>query len=104
MYRLMELRRRMHEPFKETGIYVRSVVVGHLRYYGVPMNYRALDAFRQGVRWLWGRSLQRRSQRGWIPLDPIYRITERWIPHARICHPNPLDRLGVITRGRSRVR
>jgi RNA-directed DNA polymerase len=100
----LELRRRMHEPFKETGIYVRSVVVGHLRYYGVPMNYRALDAFRQGVRWLWGRSLQRRSQRGWIPLDRIYRITERWIPHAKICHPNPLDRLGVITQGRSRVR
>lgn len=69
----------MLEPSKETEIYVRSVVAGHLRCYGVPMNFGALDAFRRGVRWLWDRSLQRRSQRGWIPLDliSVYRITER---------------------------
>jgi group II intron reverse transcriptase/maturase len=100
----LELRRRMHDPVPETGAYVRSVVLGHIRYYGVPLNFRALDAFRQGVRWLWGRTLRRRSQRGSIPLERIYRVTDRWIPHATICHPQPLDRLGVITRGRSRVR
>jgi RNA-directed DNA polymerase len=32
-----ELRRRMHAPIKEQGAYLRSVLLGHFRYYGVPM-------------------------------------------------------------------
>ena len=100
----LELRLRRHAPIFVTGAYVRAVVLGHIRYFGVPLNFRALDAFRQGVRWLWGRSLQRRSQRGHLSWARIYRITERWIPPATICQPYPLERLGVITQGRSRVR
>jgi RNA-directed DNA polymerase len=34
----IELRRRMHQPLPELGAYVRAVVTGHVRYYGVPMN------------------------------------------------------------------
>jgi hypothetical protein len=32
----VELRRRMHDPVPEQGAYLRSVVTGHARYYGVP--------------------------------------------------------------------
>ena len=31
-----ELRRRMHDPSRSKGAYLRSVVLGHVRYYGVP--------------------------------------------------------------------
>ena len=45
----IELRRRMHEPLKEQGQWLRAVVDGHIRYYGVPGNWAALRTFRQQV-------------------------------------------------------
>jgi RNA-directed DNA polymerase len=33
-----ELWQRMHDPIPKQGAYLRSVVAGHIRYYGVPMN------------------------------------------------------------------
>jgi hypothetical protein len=41
-----ELRRRMHDPIPEQGRWLHSVVGGHIRYYGVPMNSPALIIFR----------------------------------------------------------
>lgn len=92
-----ELRRRMHHPISEQGAWLRSVVGGHFRYYGVPMNSPALRLFRFQVGWLWKRSLQRRSQRHHLTWERMYRHIDRWLPPARICHPYPLKRLGVIT-------
>src|SRR5262250_495410 len=59
-----ELRRRMHDPVPEVGQWLRSVVSGHFRYYGVPMNTAALNIFRFQVGWHWYRTLWRRSQKG----------------------------------------
>src|SRR5690606_18479041 len=59
-----ELRRRMHDPIPEQGRWLQSVVGGHIRYYGVPMNSHALSLFRFQVGWLWHRALSRRSQTG----------------------------------------
>jgi hypothetical protein len=36
-----ELKPRMHDPVPEVGKWLRSVVGGHIRYYGVPTNGRA---------------------------------------------------------------
>ena len=92
-----ELRRRMHDPIPEVGRWLRSVVAGHVRYYGVPMNAPALNLFRFQVGWLWHRALSRRSQNGSVRWDRMRRLIDRWLPPARICHPYPLRRLGVIT-------
>jgi RNA-directed DNA polymerase len=92
-----ELRRRLHAPIPEVGQWLRSVVGGHLRYYGVPMNGPALRIFRFQVGWLWHRTLSRRSQNGRVPWDRMRRLIARWLPPVRICHPYPLRRLGVIT-------
>jgi RNA-directed DNA polymerase len=59
----LELRRRMHQPLPELGAYVRAVITGHVRYYGVPMNGPPLYAFAKAVTRLWWRTLERRSQR-----------------------------------------
>jgi hypothetical protein len=101
-----ELKRRRHLPIPEQGAYLRSVVSGHVRYYGVPMNGRAIGVFRKTVGWLWHRALKRRSQyaRRRLRWDRMTRIIDRWLPPAHVCHPYPLQRLAVATQGRSRMR
>ncbi len=91
------LKRRMHDPVPQVGAWLHSVVGGHIRYYGVPTNGRALHAFRFQVGRLWHRALSRRSQTGRVRWDRMLRLIDRWLPPARICHPYPLKRLGVIT-------
>jgi RNA-directed DNA polymerase len=69
-----ELRRRMHTPIGEQGAYLRAVLTGHFRYYGVPMNGPALSSFHGAVGRLWWRSLRRRSQKSlpWAPPAAIH--------------------------------
>src|SRR3989441_626788 len=92
-----ELRRRLHAPIPEVGRWLRSVVEGHLRYYGVPMNRPALLTFCFQVGRLWYRTLRRRSQTARITWERMRRLIRRWLPPPRICHPYPLRRLGVVT-------
>src|SRR5437867_2263317 len=99
-----ELRRRLHDPIPEQGAYLRSVVTGHVRYFGVPMNGPALHAFRFAVGWTWWRALRRRSQCHRITARRLRSLVARWLPTPRICHPYPLVRLGVVTQGGSRMR
>lgn len=99
-----ELRRRLHTPIPEQGAYMRAVVLGHVRYYGVPMNGPAICAFRRAISGVWWRVLRRRSQGNHLPWRRMRRLLDRWLPPARICHPYPLVRLRVITQGGSRMR
>jgi len=92
-----ELRQRMHTPIQDTGKWLRSVVSGHIRYYGVPMNSHALSSFRFKIGWLWHRALSRRSQNGRVSWDRMRRLIDRWLPPVRVYHPFPLRRMGVIT-------
>src|ERR1700722_19798074 len=92
-----ELQRRMHQPIPEQGKWLRAVVGGHIRYYGVPMNQPALALFRFRVGWLWHRSLSRRSQNGRVLWDRMRRLITRWLPRPSVCHPYPLRRMSVIT-------
>ena len=92
-----ELARRIHQPVPEIGRWLTAVDEGHIRYYGVPMNGKALSLFRYRVGWLWQRALSRRSQKGRFLWDRMRRYIDYWLPPARVCHPYPLRRLGVIT-------
>lgn len=92
-----ELRRRMHDSVPEQGAYLRAVVGGHMRYYGVPMNRPSIDAFRKQVGWLWRKALLRRSHKHNLPWERMERLIARYIPPTRIYHPYPLVRFGVIT-------
>jgi RNA-directed DNA polymerase len=92
-----ELRRRLHDPIPVVGAWLRQVVSGHIRYYGVPMNGPAIGMFRHQVGGLWHRALARRSHTGHVSWERMRRLVERWLPAARICHPYPLRRLGVVT-------
>jgi group II intron reverse transcriptase/maturase len=91
------LRRRMHESIPEQGAYMRSVVAGHVRYFGVPRNLVAVGAFRYAVGRIWWRVLCRRSQKGRVPWERMERYLERWLPPARICQPTPEARFACVT-------
>jgi group II intron reverse transcriptase/maturase len=92
-----QLRRRICRPVPEVGNWLASVLTGHYRYYGVPMNTRALALFRFRVSRLWRRTLSRRSQRGRISWERMARLIDRYLPKPRTYHVYPLRRLGVIT-------
>jgi hypothetical protein len=57
-----ELRRRRPEPIPQQGKWLRSVLLGHYRYYGVPLNWPALAEFRIQVMRLGTHALSRRGQ------------------------------------------
>jgi len=92
-----ELRRRMHDPVPEVGAWLKSVVGGHLRYFGVPGNRYALAYFRFTVGNLWHRVLRRRSQKGRVSWERMQRLIATYLPPARICHPYPARRMRVTT-------
>ena len=94
----------MHHSIPDQARYLRSVIGGHVRYYGVPMNSGAITRFRYIIVQLWKRSLERRSQRSRLTWERMTRLAAKWLPPARVCHPYPLVRLGVTTQGRSPVR
>lgn len=100
----VELRRRRHLSVPDQGAWLRSVLLGHYHYYGVPQNGDAIQRFRTAVIRLWHRSLCRRSHKAYVRWDRMTRYVDKWLPVARICHPYPTERFGVMTRGRSPVR
>ena len=85
----LELRSRMHDPVPEQGAYLRSVVAGHTRYYGVPLNSPSIGIFRKEVCRLWLRTLRRRSHKHRLTWERMQRLIAKWIPPARVCHPYP---------------
>jgi RNA-directed DNA polymerase len=90
-----ELRRRMHRPIPEQGMWLKQVVSGFFNYHAVPTNSRALAAFRYHVTRLWRRSLRRRSQKDRLSWDRITRLVDDWIPKPRVLHPWPSVRFAV---------
>ena len=90
-----ELRIRMHRPVPEQGAYLKSVLLGHMRYYGVPMNGRSLSAFRYALYRVWWKVLRRRSQKHNLTWKRMERLIGAWFPSVRICHPYPLERVRV---------
>jgi RNA-directed DNA polymerase len=92
-----ELQRRMHDPVPEVGQWLKAVVGGHIRYYGVPTNRPALTRFRFLVGGLWHQVLSTRSQNGHVPWKRMRRLINQWLPPARIYHPYPSCRVRVTT-------
>ena len=92
---------RLHDPVPEVGAYLRAVVQGHVRYYGVPLNTAAMRAFRWAIGRLWYRVLRRRSQRTRLTWDRMARLIARWLPPAVVCHPYPRVRLAFSPKARA---
>jgi hypothetical protein len=100
----MELRKRMHDSIAETGAWVKQMLQGHLNYYAVSGNHPSMWWFCNQVRWLWLKSLRRRSQNARLTWERFIRIADRFFPPIKVLHPLPLHRFDAKTRGRSPVR
>ena len=88
--------RRRHEPVPALGKWLRSVIQGHLNYFAVPGNRKAVDRFRTEINRAWLFALRRRSQKsGNLTWDRIKRLIKTWIPTAKTQHPYPNQRLCV---------
>src|SRR4030088_3199059 len=90
-----ELRQRRHQPIPVQGKWLRQVVKGYFHYHAVPMNSRALAAFRFFVTELWQRSLRRRSQKDGTTWEQITQLAKDWLPKPNILHPWPRIRFAV---------
>jgi RNA-directed DNA polymerase len=92
----IEIIRRRHEPVPVLGKWLRSVVQGHLNYFAVPGNKKALDAFRTEINKAWLYALKRRSHKARnLKWDRMKRLIKTWIPTAKVKHPYPNQRLCV---------
>ena len=100
----MELRRRLHHPLPVVAKWLRVVLLGHYRYYGVPGNSRKLQSFYFHLSRMWYKALRRRSQRHRLKWERMDRLINRWLPRPRIYHSYPDLSMYVTTRGRSPVR
>jgi RNA-directed DNA polymerase len=91
-----ESERRRHDAVAEQYRWLKSVLTGHYRYYGVPSNHRALAQVQQAVRFMWHRSLQRRSQRARWTKTAREAFDARFpLPSPRILHPWPEARFAL---------
>jgi group II intron reverse transcriptase/maturase len=92
-----ELKRRRHEPIPVQGQWLASVVRGHLAYYAVPGNSRAIRAFRTQATRHWCAALRDRSQRHRLDWKRMNRLATRWLPPAHVLHPFPEARFYANT-------
>jgi group II intron reverse transcriptase/maturase len=83
------LQRRMHEAIPEQGRWLRQVVTGFFNYHAVPTNSQALATFLRQVRYLWWRTLHKRSDKDAVPWSKVDALARDWLPKPRILHPWP---------------
>ena len=90
-----ELRKRMHHPIPEQGVWLKQVVTGYFNYHAVPTNGRALWSFRAEVARRWQQTLGRRSQKGALSWAQVNRLATARLPKPRVLHPWPNQRFAV---------
>jgi group II intron reverse transcriptase/maturase len=91
------LRIRLHWSIPDVGRWLKTVLNGHYRYYGVPWNSKSLSYFRSEITRMWLKSLRRRSQKHRMTWERMGRLIKIWLPIPFICHPYPLQRMRVTT-------
>jgi RNA-directed DNA polymerase len=87
-----ELRIRMHSPVNENLEWLNRVVRGHVNYYGVPGNSKAIGRFRLEIVRRWMKLLRRRSQRSRLNWEKFSPWVDKRLVKAHVVHPYPEQR------------
>jgi hypothetical protein len=90
-----QLHERMHDPVRQTGQWLKSIVQGHFNYYAVPGNLDSLGVFRDRLIGQWWHTLRRRSQKHPISWTRTLALADRWFPQPRVLHPYPVLRFAA---------
>jgi RNA-directed DNA polymerase len=85
----------MHDPVRQTGQWLKSVVQGYFNYYAVPGNIDSLSVFRDRLTGHWWQTLRRRSQKRRLSWTRMLALADRWLPRPRVLHPYPADRFAA---------
>ncbi len=81
-------RRHRHDDVREQWRALVRKVAGHYGYFGIIGNFVALQRFRDGVRRVWRKWLDRRSQRARMNWARMAKLLERYpLPRPRIVAP-----------------
>jgi group II intron reverse transcriptase/maturase len=81
-------RRKLHEPVPEQWKVLVQKLRGHYGYYGVTGNSRALERYREQVRRIWRKWLNRRSQKAKMTWEKFEKLEQRYrLPWPRIARP-----------------
>ncbi len=88
-----ELKERMHDNVKKTGVWLNSVIRGYQNYYAIPGNMDLMKSFYDLTIRAWLRTLRRRSHKGQNYTWKRFEKLIRWlISRVRIVHPFPDQR------------
>ncbi len=90
-----QIRKRMHDPVRQTGQWLKSIVQGHFNYYAVPGNLDSLGVFRDRLIGQWWHTLRRRGQKHPISWTRTLALADRWFPQPRVLHPYPAMRFAA---------
>jgi len=90
-----ELARRRHDAVPDQGRWLASVINGHMNYYAVPGNGKAIRTFREEATRFWRMALRRRSQKTRLTWERMERLARRWLPKPRTVHPFPEQRFAA---------
>ena len=90
-----ELARRRHDAVPDQGRWLASVINGHMNYYAVPGNGKAIRTFREEATRFWRMALRRRSQKTRLTWERMERLARRWLPRPRTVHPFPEQRFAA---------
>lgn len=83
-------RRHRHLPVPEQHKALSRKIRGHYAYFGISLNFRALQDVHFRARRIWRIWLDRRSQRGRMTWQRFQQLLERFaLPRPRIVHPFP---------------
>ena len=89
-----QLRERMHDPVRQTGQWLKSVVQGYYHYYAVPGNIGSLSVFRDRLTRHWWQTLRRRVRNAGSPGH----VCSLWLTDGsldRVLHPYPAARFAA---------
>lgn len=100
----IEIQRRQHLSTPEQGTWLGGVVRGYFAYHAVPTNIETLRQFRTQLTRHWLHALKGRGQRDRSSWERMNRLSQKWLPPARILHPWPEQRFDARIQGKSPVR
>jgi len=75
-----ELRCRMHSPVRDQQKWLRSVLIGHYAYFGIPGNSAGIADFLNEATKAWIATLRRRGQRPKLPWERVNSVLLQVFP------------------------
>lgn len=85
----LEMGARMHDPLRQTGEWLGTIVRGYFQYHAIPGNTANLGVFLERLKRHWRQVIRRRGQQRRPNWARLARLFARWLPKPCVLHPYP---------------